>query len=75
MAPRSMALDIARPIASLCSLAGVTLGHLARARGFAPQSLKDGPAVGFATLAAHAAALGFELRVTLVRREDAGSSS
>ncbi len=61
-----MILDLTRPIASLCLAAGVTLGKLARARGFATQSLKDGPGVGLATIAAHAAALGYRIEVRVV---------
>ena len=63
----SAVLDITRPIASLCELAGVTKGKLARIRILAPQSIKDGPNVGMATLQAHAAALGYRVEVRIVK--------
>ncbi len=62
-----MILDLARPIASLCELAGVTKGRLARIRILAPQSIKDGANVGLATLAAHAKALGYRIEVRVVK--------
>jgi len=62
-----MILDLARPIASLCELAGVTKGKLARVRILATQSIKDGPNVGLTTLQDHAKALGYRIEVRVVK--------